>query len=147
MMSYFQQSMTDKIKSMYLKNFLNFFSRLVDLYCQCTSKFLPILWTNLLILCVMNCFKQFSYFQSLSHLVQDAKFKSRLDRFVDVNVIRNPNDRSRTCRLCHSKLVHNVKKHFVFKHLKIVEPSIKSNFTIWLTLSQIFFFFLQISTL
>ena len=85
-----------------------------------------------------------SYFQSLSHMVQDAKFKARLDRFVDINVIRNPKDKSHVCRLCHSKLINNVKKHFMFKHLKIVEPSIRYNFTIWLTLPK---YFLQISIL
>jgi len=59
----------------------------------------------------------------MTHMVRDDKFKSRLEKFMTSNVIKDPKNNT-TCLICRAPVTCNMRKHFLSKHLR--EP--KSNY-------------------
>lgn len=77
------------------------------------------------LICGLTCRDLYNQREHLmTHMIRDDKFKTRLDRFMTSNVIKDPKNSSTTCLICQAPVNCNVRKHFLSKHLR--EP--KSNY-------------------
>jgi len=77
------------------------------------------------LICGLTCRDLYNQREHLmTHMVRDDKFKTRLDRFMTSNVIKDPKTTTTTCLICQAPVNCNVRKHFLSKHLR--EP--KSNY-------------------
>lgn len=71
------------------------------------------------LICGLTCRDLYNQREHLmTHMVRDDKFKNRLEKFMNSNVIKDPKSGTTTCLLCSSSLPSSMRKHFLSKHLR-----------------------------
>lgn len=77
------------------------------------------------LICGLSCRDLYNQREHLlTHMVRDAKFKTRLEKFMTSNVMKDLKNNTTTCLICRIPVTCHIRKHFLSKHLR--EP--KSNY-------------------
>ncbi len=71
------------------------------------------------LICGLTCRDLYNQREHLmTHMVRDDKFKTRLEKFMKSNVIKDPKTAVTTCLICQAQVGTALRKHFLSKHLR-----------------------------